>query len=373
MLGIYVHVPFCTSRCAYCDFATAPFDAGDASRYARALAAELEAAAASVGDARADTLYFGGGTPTALGPGRLGDILADVTRRFTVTPEAEVTCEANPESLTDDVLEVLIDADVNRLSLGVQTFDGPILKVLGRVHDAAQAEDAYWRARARGFENVSIDLMYGLPGQHLEGWTRDLERGLALKPDHVSAYALILEPGVKLYRERAAHEFPGDDEQAAMYYKAVDALTAAGFVHYETSNFARPGRECRHNVKYWRDEEYVGFGPSAASHWRGGRYRNPDELDEYCAAAAAGRWPLANPEPSDPYREMRTAAVLGLRLAAGIDAAAFEERFGVNPKDYYGKELEEFAATGLVTVEGDNVRLSRRGLFLADEVFAALI
>jgi oxygen-independent coproporphyrinogen-3 oxidase len=373
MFGIYVHVPFCVSRCTYCDFATAPYDVAIASRYARALTAELDAASATIGAARADTFYMGGGTPTTLGPEGLGAILADAKRRFAVAAEAEVTCEANPESLTDDILGVLNVKGVNRLSLGVQTFDDPTLKVLGRAHDAAGAEDAYWHARARGFENVSIDLMYGLPGQTLPGWKRDLERALALKPDHVSVYALSLEPGVRLHRERSAHEFPDGDEQAAMYYAAVDALTGAGFVHYEASNFARPGRECRHNLKYWRDEEYIGFGPSAASRWRGGRYRNPLELNEYCLAAATGRWPLANPEPSDPYREMRTAAVVGLRLTAGIDAAAFEARFGVNPKNYYSKELEEFAAAGLVVVEGDNVCLSRRGLFLADEVFVALI
>jgi oxygen-independent coproporphyrinogen-3 oxidase len=373
MLGIYVHIPFCASRCGYCDFATAPYDEGAAARYVRALRRELDAAVPIVGGGRADTLYLGGGTPTVLGPEGLGNVLTEVTGRFAVAPEAEVTCEANPESLTGEVLDVLVERGVNRLSLGMQTFDDAALKILGRRHDAAQAEDAYWRARAEGFANVSIDLMYGLPGQKLGDWVRDLERGLALKPDHVSLYGLTLEPHVKMYRERASYEFPGDDEQAAMYYEAVDTLTAAGFVHYETSNFARPGRECRHNLKYWRDEEYVGFGPSAASHWRGGRYRNPPELDDYCAAAATGRWPLANPEPSDAYREMRTAAVLGLRLIAGIDGAAFEERFGVNPKTYYQKELAEFASAGLVTVEGDNVRLSRDGLFLADEVFAALI
>ncbi len=373
MLGLYVHVPFCASRCSYCDFATAPYDERSATRYAAALEGELEAAALSLGKMRADTLYVGGGTPTVLGPKRLADVLAQIAGQFTIAPGAEVTCEANPESLADDVLDALADGGVNRLSLGTQTFDPVILNVLGRRHDAAQAEDAYWRARAQGFENVSLDLMYGLPGQNLDGWTRDLERGLALKPDHVSAYGLTLEPHVKLYRERAAYTFPDDDEQAAMYYEAVDKLTTAGFVHYEISNFARPGRECGHNLKYWRDEEYVGFGPAAASHWRGGRYRNPADLDEYCAAAAAGRWPPTNPEPSDPYREMRTAAVLGLRLTAGIDAAAFEKRTGLNPKEYYKSELERFAAAGLITVDDDNVRLSRRGLFLADEVFAALI
>lgn len=373
MLGVYVHVPFCASRCAYCDFATAPFDEGAASRYGEALRRELDAAAPTIGGARADTLYLGGGTPTALGAERLRDVLTEVAGRFTVAAEAEVTCEANPESLTAGVLDVMAEGGVNRLSLGIQTFDDSALNILGRRHDAAQAEDAYWRARAQGLGNVSIDLMYGLPAQTLDGWQRDLERGLALKPDHVSLYGLTLEPHVKLYRERATYDFPDDDEQAAMYYEAIDTLAAAGFGQYETSNFARPGRECRHNLKYWRDGEYVGFGPSAAGHWGGGRYRNPPELDGYYAAAATGRWPLADPEPSDPYREMRTAAVLGLRLTEGIDAAAFEERFGVNPKTYYEKELAAFVAAGLVTVDGDNVGLSRRGLFLADEVFAALI
>jgi oxygen-independent coproporphyrinogen-3 oxidase len=373
MLGVYVHVPFCASRCHYCDFATVPYDKRGAARYVRALRGEVEAAYLSLGNVRADTLYVGGGTPTALDPECLGDVLTDAAGRFKVAAEAEVTCEANPESLTADIMRTLADGGVNRLSLGIQTFDDATLRVLGRRHNAAQAEDAYWRARAEGFANVSLDLMYGLPGQNPGAWMRDLERGLALKPDHVSLYGLTLAPDVKMYRERAAYDLPGDDEQAAMYYNAVDTMTAAGFVHYETSNFARPGRECRHNLKYWRDEEYVGFGPSAATHWRGGRYRNPPELDEYCAAAATGRWPLANPEPSDAYREMRTAAVLGLRLTAGIDAAAFEERFGVNPQAYYQKELAEFSAAGLVKVDGNNVRLTRDGLFLADEVFAALI
>ncbi len=373
MLGVYVHVPFCASRCAYCDFVTAPFDEGAASRHGEALRLELDAAAPTIGGARADTLYLGGGTPTALGPDRLRDVFPDITNRFAIPAEAEITCEANPESLTGEVLEVLAEGGVNRISLGIQTFDDVALKILGRLHDAAQAQDAYWRARAEGFANVSVDLMYGLPKQSMDGFRRDLELTLALKPDHVSLYGLTLEPHVKLYHERPAYDFPGDDEQAAMYYEAIDTLTAAGFAHYETSNFARPGRECRHNLKYWRDGEYVGFGPSAAGHWLGGRYRNPPELDEYCAAAATGRWPLTDPEPSDPYREMRTAAVLGLRLTEGIDAAAFQERFGVNPKTYYEKELSEFAAAGLVTLDGNNVRLSREGLFLADEVFAALI
>jgi oxygen-independent coproporphyrinogen-3 oxidase len=373
MLGIYVHVPFCASRCSYCDFASEVYDEAAAGRYLAALGREFAASAPLLGKSRVDAVYLGGGTPPVLGATSLARLLATVASRFGVSAEAEVTCEANPESLSPAVLDALTANGVNRLSLGIQTFDADILKVLGRRHDAEGAEDAYWRARRAGFDNVSVDLMYGLPGQSARGWEGDLTRVLGLKPEHVSIYALTLEDGVPLARDRAAHAFPGGDEQAAMYYYALDALADAGFTHYEISNFARPGRECRHNLKYWRDEEYVGFGPSAASFRAGGRYRNPADLEEYCAAAAAGRWPLGDAEPSDPYRDMRTAAVLGLRLTEGIDAAAFEKRTGVNPRVYYEKELAEFAAAGLVTVNGDRIRLTRDGLFLSDEVFASLI
>jgi oxygen-independent coproporphyrinogen-3 oxidase len=373
LLGIYIHVPFCSSRCSYCDFATEVYDEAAAGRYLAALGREFAASAPLLGKKRLDTLYLGGGTPPALGATSLARLLAAATSRFDVAAEAEVTCEANPESLSAAVLDALVAGGVNRLSLGIQTFDADLLQVLGRRHDAEQAEDAYWRARGAGFENVSVDLMYGLPGQSARLWEEDLSRLLALKPEHVSLYALTLEPGVPLAQESAAHVFPSGDEQAAMYYHAVEALAAAGFGHYEISNFARPGRECRHNLKYWRDEEYVGFGPSAASFRAGGRYRNPAGLEDYCAAAATGRWPLADAEPSDPYREMRTAAVLGLRLTAGIDALAFAARTGIDPRRYYEKELAELVAAELVAVEGAVVRLTRRGLFLSDEVFARLI
>ncbi len=371
--GIYVHVPFCAGRCNYCDFATAPYDAAAARRFLAALSRELDAAALTVGPTRADTLYVGGGTPPVLGPQTLGKLIRDVSNRFAVAENAEVTVEANPETLSAAVLDALAANGVNRLSLGAQTFDDNALKLLGRRHDAARTEEAYWRARKEGFENISLDLIYGLPGQTAAGWRRDVDHALALKPNHISLYALTLEPGTKLYQERGDYYFPADDDLATFYFDAVDTLTASRFIHYEISNFARPGFECRHNLKYWRDRDYLAFGPGAASHWRRGRYRNPRPLDAYVAAAAVGRWPLAAAEPSDAYREMRTAATLGLRLTEGIDAAAFERRFGVNPKNYYERELAELTAAGVITVAGDNIKLSRRGLFLSDEVFARLI
>jgi oxygen-independent coproporphyrinogen-3 oxidase len=343
-----------------------------AARYAVALKKELEAAADQAGG-RVDTVYLGGGTPPIIGARRLMGIIEHLATSFELAPDAEFTCEANPESLTAEMLDTLLAAGVTRLSLGAQSFDDKTLAVLGRRHDARGAEDAYWRARAAGFDNVSLDLMYGLPGRPLAGWKQDLERALALGPEHLSAYGLTLPPTSELSRTRYLYYFPDDDEQADMYYAAVDTFGAAGYALYETSNFARPGRECRHNIKYWRDGEYLGFGPAAASHFGRGRYRNPPDLDEYCVRAAVGRWPLVDAEPSDPYREMRTAAVLGLRLAAGIDAAAFERATGVNPKLYYKDIFAKYVAAGLIAVAGDNVRLTRRGLYLADEVFAALI
>jgi len=371
MVGLYVHVPFCASRCGYCDFTSQVYDAAAASRYLKALGEEAAAARATVGPQEADTLYFGGGTPTTLGAKDLTRLLGTVHRTFRPTADAEVTCEANPESATAAVLAALRRGGVNRLSLGVQSLDDRLLRAIGRRHDAAGAEAAARRARAAGFANVSLDLIYGLPAQTVEQWRGDLGRALALEPDHVSLYALTLEPHVPL--ARAGTPLPGDDALADMYYAAADELTTAGFVHYEISNFARPGRECRHNLKYWRDDDYLAFGPAAAAHWRGSRHKNPPALDAYCVAAGRGAWPLTEVEPSDPAREMRTAMVLGLRLLAGVDAPAFRARFGVDPREHYAAELRDLAAAGLVEVAGDTVRLSRRGLFLSDEVFARLI
>lgn len=373
MLGIYVHIPFCPARCRYCDFVSGVYDDRDARRFLAALFQELDAAAAGVPRAPADAVYFGGGTPLVLGADMLGAVLAALRERFAVTEDAEITLEANPETMTADAAAALVDAGFNRLSLGAQSFRDASLVLLGRRHTAADTETALACARAAGFENISLDLMYGLPETDLAAWREDVKRAAGLNPQHLSAYALTLEPNVPLARARNLYAWPSDDEQAAMYYAAADLLAAAGYGHYEISNFARPGRECRHNLKYWRDEDWLAFGPGAASHWRGGRYRNPDTLDAYCDAAATGRWPLAPAETSDAYREMRTAVTLGLRLTAGIDAADMERRYGVNPLKYYEEELRGITAAGLLEIQGDIIRLSRRGLFLSDEVLSRLI
>jgi oxygen-independent coproporphyrinogen-3 oxidase len=361
-IGIYVHVPFCATRCDYCDFVSAPYDAAAAARYLAALRDEARAGADAAGAPRANTLYVGGGTPPVLGAAPLANLISHTTGLFGIDAGAEITVEANPETVDDELLDALTAAGVNRT-----------LRTLARRHDAAAAEEAYYTACKAGIENVSIDLMYGLPGRGRSSWRDDVTRGMALKPNHISLYALTLEPHVPLARARGEHTFAGDDEVAAMYYDAVEQLTAAGYRHYEISNFARAGYECRHNLKYWRDDDYLAFGPGAASHWRGGRYRNPADLAAYCAAAATRRWPLGDHELSDAYREFRTAVTLALRLLEGVDCAAFERRFGVNPAAYYRDELAELTAAGLVEVDDGNIRLSRRGLFLSDEVFARLI
>jgi oxygen-independent coproporphyrinogen-3 oxidase len=373
MIGIYVHIPFCVARCRYCDFVSAVYNDGDGRRFLAALEREMETAAPLAAGERANTVYFGGGTPLALGAENLTALLATLKGLFDVTEDAEVTLETNPEAIAGNAAAVLVDAGFNRLSLGAQTFRDESLALLGRRHTAAETEAALARARAAGFENISLDLMYALPETDLAGWREDVKRAAALNPQHLSAYALTLEPEVPLARARDCYAWPGDDEQAAMYYAATDLLAAAGYGHYEISNFARPGRECHHNLKYWRDEDWLAFGPGAAAHWRGGRYRNPADPGAYAAAASVGQWPLAPAEVSDAYREMRTAVTLGLRLTAGINAGEIENRFGVNPLRYYREELAELTAAGLLEVIGENIRLSRRGLFLSDEVMVRLI
>lgn len=372
--GLYVHVPFCRRRCVYCDFDSSVLgDGTEVGKYADAAAAEARAASAASPDLNVRTTYFGGGTPTAIGAASLAGLVGSVSSSFDTGAVVEFTCEANPESVDAEMLEALLKAGVNRISLGIQSFDDALLGWMGRLHTAAEAVAAFEAARITGFENVSVDLMYGLPGQTLDGWLNDVSRAIGLEPEHVSTYCLQLGPDAPIVKERGRISLPDDELAAEMYYAAKDAFEAAGYNHYEISNFAKPGCECRHNVNYWRDGEYLGLGPSAASHVVGARYTNPRGLDTYMKAVAGGRWPLTAPEPSDPAREARTAFVLGLRLLEGVEVGGFERRYDFDVADTLGEDIESLVNTGLLEYNGGVVRLTRGGLFLSDEVFSRLI
>lgn len=372
-MGIYVHVPFCRARCRYCDFVSNIHDAALEERYTRAVFKEITEAADAAEDAVVDTVYFGGGTPTTLRPYVLSNLLHEIRCRFHVAEDAEITVEANPETFTDAQAEGLAAAGFNRVSLGAQTFDDRLLRLIGRRHNRHEVTAAVNVARRAGFRNVSLDLMYGLPAQTLSDWQGNVTRALALEPDHISTYALTLAPRTRLAAHKSRLSLPCEDAVADMYYAAREMLTAAGYVQYELSNFAKPGRECRHNIKYWRDEDYIGIGPAAASHWRGQRFRNVEDIDVYEEAVFSRNWPAGAAEPSDAEREMRTAFVLGLRTLAGVDINAFRQRFQTDVTDYYREEIATYTAAGLLVAGDGTIRLSDRGLFLADEVFTAFI
>ncbi len=378
-LGVYVHVPFCARRCPYCDFTAYVYRPDLAAGFAEDVLREADLLAALPGlEGRPGaTLYLGGGTPTVLPAGEVVLLAQGLRRRFRIPDDAEATVEANPETLDADKLSRLRAAGFNRLSLGVQSWDDACLTGLGRRHTAAEAERAFRLARAAGFTNVGIDLMYGIPGQTAAVWRETLARTASLGPEHVSAYSLQVEEGTPFGRRaregRLTGLLPGDDTVAEMYALARETLSAAGYEHYEISNFARPGYRSRHNQIYWRNGEYLGLGPGAASHLAGRRWTNARRLDCYHDALAAGRLPAADEEDLGREREMSDTVILGLRLLEGVSLEAFRSRFGTGLREVYGREVDELIGLGLLALDGDRLRLAPAALPVANQVFVRFL
>jgi len=371
-IGLYVHIPFCVRKCAYCDFNSYAGLEPLFAPYVRALAGEMRSRVADQGPLHVRTLYVGGGTPTALPLSLLGDVLSACHASFDVAAGAEVTVEANPGTVDEGYLAGLLAAGVSRLSLGVQSFDDGELQLLGRLHDAGQARQAYRQARAAGFHNVNLDLIFGLPGQTVARWRATLQQALALGPEHLSLYALTLEEHTPLAGRIARGELPApDDDLAAEMYELAEAeLARAGYVHYEISNWARPGFECRHNLIYWRNQPYLGLGAGAHSWFAGRRWANVCLPRIYVEEMARGHLPVAESEEISPALEMAETAILGLRLVEeGVNLGAFRARFGAEFTDVYGREVEELVDLGLLEASTGRVRLTRRGRLLGNQVF----
>jgi oxygen-independent coproporphyrinogen-3 oxidase len=376
--GLYVHVPFCARKCPYCDFYSIPAGATDAGageaieRYLDALAIETSRWPPGFSPA---TVFLGGGTPTALPEAALGRLLDVVRSRIRPEAVAEWTCEANPGTLTPAKARLLRGEGVNRLSIGVQGLDPSILVRLGRLHDAREAREAVGVARAAGFENVGLDLMYAVPGLTPAVWAATLDAVVRLAPDHVSAYALTIEDGTPLARERAAGRWPEEDEDEAgeQYAGLRRALAAAGFEHYEISNWARPGRACRHNLLYWSGGDYAGAGPSAHAHAGGRRRANLRDLRAWADALRRGADPIEFEETLDPEARARETLVFGLRRIAGVDREWFRGRTGFDYEALRGREIDALAAEGLLERTARGVRLTERALFVSDRVFAELV
>jgi oxygen-independent coproporphyrinogen-3 oxidase len=371
-LGLYVHIPFCSAICNYCNFNRGLFDHELKNQYVAAILEEIRCTADGES---ADTIYFGGGTPSLLEPREVEAIIAACRQSFRVSGDAEVTLEANPETVTCERLEGFRAAGVNRLSVGVQSLRDEELQRLSRLHSAARAREAFALARATGFDNVSMDLMMWLPGQSVVEWLASVEGLVGLGPEHASLYLLEIYPNAPLRDTMARGRLTvaADDEAAEMYLQAMAALDAAGYEQYEISNVARGGRESRHNVKYWTDGEWHGFGCAASSSRKGIRQKNVASTTEYISRVAAGR-PLAV-ERCELTRRARLeeALLMGLRLTRGVDLAAVNERYDTDVWRLYGEDLEPFVDQGLLIYDGARLRLTRPGMLLANEVMAVFI
>jgi oxygen-independent coproporphyrinogen-3 oxidase len=372
VLGLYVHIPFCAAICNYCNFNRGLFEPGLKDRYVAALLDEIRGAAEP--STAADTIFFGGGTPSLLDPPEIAAIISACRQAFDVAPDAEVTLEANPETVTTDRLELFRAAGVNRVSYGVQSFRDDELRRLSRLHSASRAGEAVAMARAARFGNLSLDLMMWLPQQTIEQWLQSVEALITLEPEHASLYLLELYPNAPLRDEmaRGRWSLAPDDDAADMYLLAMDRLDRAGYRQYEISNVAKPGRESRHNLKYWQDGDWRGFGCGAHSTREGVRWKNLSSTTDYIAAVTAGgRLEVERRELSDQER-FEEAVFTGLRLAQGVNLDAVQARYGVDIRARYGSELEPFVDQGLLTYDSA-LRLTRAGMLLAHEIMTVFI
>lgn len=376
--GLYVHLPFCRQKCFYCDFPSYAGQEGRMAVYVEALLGELAREGAPLRAAWGPprTVYLGGGTPTALPPALMERLLAGLREFLAAAPDAlEFTCECNPGTVDAAYLSLLRAGGVNRLSLGVQTFDDALLRRIGRIHTAAQARAAVRQARAAGFRNLSLDLMYGLPGQTLAGLEMSVQQALALAPQHISIYGLQVEEGTAFARAQAAGRLalPSDEESEAMYDYMTAALPAAGYARYEISNFARPGFESRHNLGYWQDVPYLGVGAAAHSYLDGQRYENPRGIEEYLAALRESGRARREEEPLTRATSMEEFAFLALRTARGIDRARFAARFGCELASVYADAIARMRARGFLEEDAQGVRLTPLGMKYGNWVFEAFL
>jgi oxygen-independent coproporphyrinogen III oxidase len=371
-LGLYIHIPFCSAICNYCNFNRGLFDPALKERYVAALLTEIGEA----GDgSAADTIYFGGGTPSLLELSEVAAIIATCRRSWAIAPGAEVTLEANPETATAERLAGFRSAGVTRLSMGVQSFRDAELGRLSRLHSADKAVAAFHAARAAGFDNISLDLMMWLPQQSVAQWLESVDALVALGPEHTSMYLLEIYPNAPLRdaMARGGWSLAPDDDAAEMYLSGLARMDGAGYVQYEISNVARPGRESRHNLKYWTGGEWLGFGCGAHSTRGGVRWKNRAATEEYISAVSAGGQLAIDTSVLTDQDRLEEALFMGLRLNAGVDVRAVKNRYGVDVWDVYGTELQTFVDAGLLVYDDRSLRMSRQGMLLAHEVMAVFI
>jgi oxygen-independent coproporphyrinogen-3 oxidase len=376
---LYLHIPFCLSKCEYCAFNSQELLDSDLNEYAALLLEEMRLLpAATIPGKQLDSIYFGGGTPSLLPPEQAALVIRLAADLFGLSPDAEITLEANPGTIDQARLAAFRTSGVNRLSLGVQSFDDTFLRSLGRAHNAEQAFKAYKDARRAGFKNIGIDLMHSLPSQNIIQWQNDLKRAIQLSPEHLSIYGLTVEEGTPFYRRYPYNspEMPDDDLSADMFEMADDLLTASGYEHYEIANYARPGYRSRHNSGYWQRDGNLGLGVGAHSLFKDGngvRTSNVNTLDNYREAVTAGRLPRLDSQRLSQDEAMEEYMFLRLRMADGISLDEFEQEFGRPCRGVYGKVIDELVSFDLLLSHKTDLRLTKRGMLLSNQVFTRFL
>ena len=373
--AIYIHVPFCKSKCPYCDFYSSPrHRAEDVEAYVVGLLAEIEQTSGRYGDWPIETVYFGGGTPSLLAVSQIAEILDKVRSCYDVCLDAEISMEVNPATVTYDSLCGYRAAGVNRISIGVQSFDDAVLRILGRLHNAEEAAETVQLARQAGFENISIDLMFGIAGQSVTSWESTVEKAIELAPEHVSLYTLEIMDNTRFARdlEKGIYRQTEPEDDRKMYELALDMLEAAGYRQYEISNAARPGFECRHNMRYWSMGEYIGLGPGASSFVGGVRYANAADVRAY----------VESPQRVDVHVNTEEDNIseyifTGLRKSDGISKTDFRERFGDDIWSFYSeeerREFQQFVEGGFAEEDEESIRLTRKGMSISNKIMVLFI
>lgn len=376
-IGLYIHVPFCLRKCLYCDFVSYPVSGEQMDIYLKCLIKEIKLYADTLApeNKRIATIFVGGGTPTCLVPGYLEQILEQVHRAFKIVSGAEISIEANPGTVDFELLKRLKSAGFNRLSLGVQSTHQMLLQTIGRIHNFKEAEQAVEFARGAGFNNLNLDLIFGLPGQTADLWLQSINQVLEWQPEHLSCYGLQLEEGTPLATaiNKGSLQACSEDLELEMYQMVIKALKAAGYCHYEISNFAKQGFFCKHNLTYWHNKYYLGLGPAAHSFLEGTRFSNVTTLEEYNRLLFQGHKPLEESRILSKEEQMGDSVFLGLRLTQGLELKDFKTLFGVCVTDVFSQQLAKLLNDELVELKDGFLRLTSKGLPVANRVFCEFI
>lgn len=375
-LELYIHIPFCIRKCAYCDFLSFPETERVQQRYVEKLVEEIHGQGAGFQDYCVTSIFLGGGTPSILSAEMMRDLFEALYQSFDIAVDAEITIEANPGTLTMEKLHMYRTCGINRISIGLQSADDEELKALGRIHCYDDFLKSFQRARQAGFTNINVDLMSALPGQTVQSWKTTLRKVMMLKPEHISAYSLIIEEGTPFYDRYHADQsaFPDEEMDREMYHLTKEIMSAQGFERYEISNYAKPGYECRHNIGYWTGVDYLGLGLGSSSYTHGYRYQNVTDLDEYLSldlsetgAAARDIQKLSQKEQIEEFM------FLGLRMMKGISGSVFFERFGLNLWSIYGEVFERLEKQGLLEIRKPDIRLTELGIDVSNVVLSEFL